>query len=307
MERDGITRREFMRRAVTLGLTAYGLSEFVATGGPPVADAAAAPTIVVASKQDPAELVRAAVSALGGMGRFVNRGARVLVKPNMAWARRPEQAATTDPDVVAEIVRLCKQAGAREIKVVDHAVDRPDALVLKMCGVKAAAEKAGGKASLASSPALYESVKLRRGKVLRSVRVLRDVGRADVVINVPIAKVHNSTGLTLGCKNLMGTVWDRGAWHNSPSLDQAIADFAAEFPPDLVILDAVRILLTNGPKGPGRTEHRRTVVAGTDPLAVDAYGATLFGRSPQQIGHLRQAHEAGVGELDLKRIRVEHV
>jgi uncharacterized protein (DUF362 family) len=193
------------------------------------------------------------------------------------------------------------------VKVVDHAVDRPDALVLKMSGLKEAAERAGANASLASSPALYESMKLKRGKALTSVKVLRDLRRADVVINVPIAKVHNSTGLTLGCKNLMGAVWDRGAWHRSASLDQAIADFAAEVRPDLVILDAVRVLLTNGPKGPGRTETKRMVVAGTDPLAVDAYGATLFGRRPEHIGHLKCAHQTGVGEIDLERIRVKHV
>jgi uncharacterized protein (DUF362 family) len=137
--------------------------------------------------------------------------------------------------------------------------------------------------------------------------VLRDLGRADVFINVPIAKVHSSTALTLGCKNLMGTVWDRGAWHRSASLDQAIADFAAEVRPDLVILDAVRVLLTNGPKGPGRTETRGTVVAGVDPLAVDAYGATLLGRRPEQIAHLKKSHEMGVGEIDLERIEVKHV
>ncbi len=136
--------------------------------------------------------------------------------------------------------------------------------------------------------------------------MLRDLRRADVVINVPIAKVHNATELTLGCKNLMGTVLDRGAWHRS-DLEQCIADFVAEFPPDLVVLDAVRILLTNGPKGPGRTEDKGLVVAGTDSVAVDAYGATLFGRRADQVRHLKLAHEMGVGEIDLERVSIRNV
>lgn len=308
VSKDAITRRDFIRRALGAGLAACGLAElggFGTTDGAS-AEAAAGSTIVVASRKDPAGLVRAAVGALGGMGKFVKRGARVLVKPNIGWARRPEQAATTNPEVVAEVVRLCKQAGAREVKVVDHAVDRPDSLILKMTGIESAATKAGARVRMASSPALYEKVTLRGARVLKSADVLRDMRRADVVINVPIAKVHNGTRLTLGCKNLMGTVLDRGAWHRS-NLEQCIADFVAEFPPDLVILDAIRILLTNGPKGPGRTEDKGLIVAGTDSVAVDAYAATLFGQRAERIEHLKLAHAMGAGEIDLERIRIRNV
>lgn len=304
MSRDSMTRRDFMQWALGAGLAVSGLSELTGKGMP--AEAAAQPTIAVASAKRPAQLVRAAVDALGGMGKFVKRGQRVLVKPNIGWARKPEQAATTNPEVVAEVVRLCKAAGAREIKVMDHAVDGPDSLVLKMSGIKGPAEKAGARVSMASSAGLYERVSLRRAKALKSTDVLRDLGRADVFINVPIAKVHNATALTLGCKNLMGAALDRGAWHRS-GLDQCIADFVTEFPPDLVILDAVRVLLTNGPKGPGRTEDKGLVVAGADPVAVDAYGASLFGRSAENIGHLKLAHAMGAGEIDLSRIRVKNV
>ena len=303
---DEITRRDFLKRAAVVGAAAIGFSELAGLGGTE-AEAAVAPTIAVASKGRPAELVRASVEALGGMGEFVRKGASVVIKPNIGWARKPHQAATTNPEVVTEIARLCKQAGARDIRVIDHAIDRPDALVLQMTEIKAAAERAGARAALASSPALYERVPLPKGRALKSLAVVRDLRRADVFINVPIAKVHNTTGLTLGTKNLLGVVWDRGAFHRSASLDQAIADCAAEVRPHLVILDAVRILLTNGPKGPGRTADKGIVVAGTDPLAVDAYGATLFGRRPEQIGHLERAHAAGVGEIDLKRVKVKHV
>jgi uncharacterized protein (DUF362 family) len=300
---DSVTRREFLKRAAALGVGALGVGNLL---GGTQAEAAPGPTIAVASKKSPAELARASIQAIGGIGKFVREGQRVLVKPNIGWARRPDQAATTNPHVVAEIVRLCKQAGAREIRVMDHAVDRPDSLVLRMTEMSAA-EAAGARVDLASSMALYEKVTLAKGKALRSTQVLRDLRRADVYINVAIAKVHSSTGLTLGIKNQLGVVWDRGAFHQSRSLDQAVADLATAVRPDLVILDAVRILLTNGPKGPGKTKDTGVVVAGVEPLAVDAYGATLFGKKAQQIGHLKRAHEMGVGEIDLARITVKHV
>ena len=307
---DRFTRREFLKRAA-IGVATAGLATELSGLDPEAlegsAEAASGPTIAVASKKDPAGLVRAAVEAVGGMRSFVKKGDTVLVKPNMGWARRPEQAATTNPEVVAEIVRLCRQAGAREVKVVDHAVDRPDSLLLRMTGIADAAKKAGARVAMASSPALYEKVSLRRGKALTSAEVMRDLLRADVFINVPIAKVHNSTVLTLGIKNLLGIIWDRGAFHRSTSLDQAMVDLATQIRPHLTILDAVRILLTNGPKGPGRTDDRKIVVAGTDMVAVDAYGASLFGMKASQIGHIRLAGASGLGESDLKRVRVKHV
>jgi uncharacterized protein (DUF362 family) len=304
-----LTRREFLKRAAAAGVALTGLAGL---GAGPVDSASAgstspAPTIAVASKKGAAGLVRAAVEALGGIRKFVKKGDVVLVKPNMGWAREPDQAATTNPEVVAEVVRLCRAAGAREVKVMDHAVDRPDSLLLRMNGIEQAVKKVGARTSFASSSALYERVSLPRGKALSSVDVMRDLRRADVFINLPIAKVHNSTRLTLGIKNLLGIVWDRGAFHRSESLEQAMVDLITHVRPHLTILDAVRILLTNGPKGPGRTEDRRLVVAGADPVAVDAYGASLFGMAPGQIGHIRLAAAAGLGEMDLKRIKVKHV
>ena len=308
MTHDEITRREFFKRAVAAGLVAYGAGRLAGVGDRPGAEAAAPPpTIIVASKKSPAALVRAAVDALGGMKKFVKPGNTVVLKPNIAWARKPEQAANTNPEVVAEVVRLCKSAGAREVKVIDHIIDPGEAAVLKISGIGPAAQAAGARVISAGSLAMYQRVNLKRGKVLKTAEVLRDLMRADVWINVPIAKVHSGTTVTLGCKNLMGIVWDRGAWHQSASLDQCIADFAAQFRPKLVILDAVRTLLTNGPKGPGRTATPGIVVAGTDPLAVDAYGVTLLGRKPQDIGHIRLAYASGVGEMRLDRIKIRNV
>ena len=306
MTHDEMTRRDFFRKAAAAGLAAYGLSELAGLDESGEAEAAGPPTIVVASKKKPAQLVRAAVDALGGMKKFVKPGNTVVLKPNIAWARKPEHAANTNPEVVAELVRMCKAAGARQVKVIDHAIDL-DTAAFKMSGIQDAAEKAGARVISGRSLAMYQRVNLKRGKVLKSADVLRDLVRADVWINIPIAKVHSSTGVTLGCKNLMGAVWDRGAWHQSASLDQCIADFAAQFRPALTVLDGVKTLLTNGPKGPGKTASPGVVVAGTDPLAVDAYGVTLLGRKPQDIGHIKLAFASGVGEMRLDRIKVRNV
>jgi uncharacterized protein (DUF362 family) len=304
MTSEKLTRRDLLKRALAAGAALSGVT---AWEGPTAPAAASPPLLVVAGKRGPAELVRAAVSALGGMGRFVRRGARVVVQPNMAWDRTPEQAANTNPEVVAEVVRLCLAAGAREVKVIEHLQSTPEAETLKHNGIQAAAEAAGAQVIAASDVAGYEEVTLPHAVRLTRAQVIRDMLHADTWINVPVAKLHHITGVTLACKNLMGSAWDREAWHQDDGLDQCIADFAARFRPHLTILDAVRTLVSNGPEGPGRTESPGIVAAGTDPVAVDAYGATLLHRQPQQIGHLRLAAEAKVGEIDLDRVKVKHV
>ncbi len=312
MSNDELTRREFLKRAAALGAAGYALTQtrlLSLLDGVAVAEAAPArrPILAVASGKTIARRTQAAVDALGGMKKFVKRGATVLIKPNMAWARKPEQAANTNPEVVAELVRLCRAAGAKEIKVVDHPVDGPADRVIRLSGIGPAAEKAGARVFAATSPVMFQSITIKRGKVLKRAKALRDLLRADVVINAPIAKVHGSTRVTLGCKNLMGTVLDRGAWHRSRSLDQCIADYASQIKPDLIVLDATRILLSNGPKGPGNTKTPNLVIAGTDPVAVDAYGAKLLGLSAGEIGHLKRAAAMGLGHLDLDRVKIKRV
>ncbi len=303
---DSLTRREFLRRAAALGAAAAGVAGVAGLDGRALG-AASKPTIAVASHKDPAGLVRAAVDALGGMGKFVKKGDVVLVKPNIGFAREPGQAATTTPEVVAEVVRLCRRAGAREIKVMDHSVDQPDSVVLRMSGIEEPARKAGARVQMASSAALYERLALPNGKAVTSVDVLRDLRRADVFINVPIAKVHSSTTLTLGLKNLLGVIYDRGALHSSSSMAQAIVDLGVHLKPQLTILDGIRILLSNGPKGPGRTDDPGLVIAGADIVAVDAYACSLFGLKPGEVEHIRLAGARRLGETDMKRVNVRKV
>lgn len=263
-------------------------------------------TLAVAAGKDPAKLTRSAVDALGGMGKLVKKGDFVVIKPNIAWNQPPEVGATTNPAVVSEIVKMCKEAGAGRILVVDHIIDKPSEMVLGLTGIMAAGKEAGADVTSAQNESDFRTVEIPKGKAIKSDTCIKDVLKADVFINVPIGKVHGMTKLTLGLKNLMGCNWDRQAWHQN-SLDQCIADYATAVRPDLTILDANRILISGGPKGPGKTKDVGKVIAGVDPVAVDAYGATLFGMKPEEIGHIKLAHEMGLGEIDLAKVKIKQV
>ncbi len=293
-------RRDLLRR-IGLGLTVVGVEPLIGSAQrkePPV------PIVVVAEKDKPASLVRKAIKALGGMNKFVKKGNRVLIKPNIAFARPPEIPANTNPEVVAELVRLCFEAGAQEVVVLDYTLD-PPRITYEMSGVGPAAEAAGARTVFVSSRD-FVPVEVPKGKILSAydVRVLRQVLDADVVINVPVAKTHSGARLTLGMKNLMGIVQDRGAWHRSGDLHQCIADFVTAVKPQLTIIDAIRILASGGPKGPGRVEQKDTIIASTDIVAADAYATTLFGLTPKDVPHIIKAEELGVGVADLKKVKV---
>ncbi|MFA0743687.1 MAG: hypothetical protein LASZOEIN_000463 [Candidatus Fervidibacter sp.] len=297
-------RRELLRR-LGLGVAAVGLGQVAL--GQKAGGQQQQPVVVVAEKDKPAELVRKAIKALGGMGRFVKKGNRVLIKPNIAFARPPEGAANTNPEVVAELVQLCFEAGAKEVIVLDYTLD-PARITYEMSGIAKAAEAKGARVVYVS-PRDFVPIEVPKGKILSAydVRVLKQVLDADVFINVPIAKTHGSARLTLGMKNLMGIIQDRGAWHRSGDLHQCIADFVTAFKPHLTVIDAIRILASGGPKGPGRVEQKDTIIASTDIVAADAYATTLFGLTPNDVPHIIKAAELGVGVADLKRVKIVKV
>jgi len=313
--KDRISRRDFIGAAAAAGAAAaLGLAGCGKEEGASAGRAAATPSsakgpsrVVIASGAAPEKMTRTAVEALGGMGKFVKRGDFVVVKPNIAWSRRPEMAATTNPDVVAAVVRMCREAGAKRVLVLDHIIDKPYELVLALTGIKAAAEAAGAEVLSAGDESMYRRIEIPKGKILTSDDVLRYVLDADALINVPIAKDHGDTRVTLGMKNLMGVIWNRQAWHKSASTHQCIADFATAVRADLTIIDANRILLENGPKGPGKTKDVGQVIAGTDIVALDAYGASLFGLKPRDVDHIAMAYDHGLGEIDLAKVKIEKV
>lgn len=297
-----LSRREFLRRAGIVGVTTCIAGEEFLNA---LEAEAAQPTLSVASGGSPEILVRKAIDGLGGIKKFVKPGNIVLIKPNLAWGRRPEQAANTNPQVISALIKLCRQAGAKRITVLDHSCDSTEA-AFSVNGVRDAV-KAGARLVAADKKFMFRSIKIPKGKVLKADECAKEILDADVFINVPIAKVHGSTVITASMKNLMGANFDRQAWHSSSDLEQCIADYSTAVRPNLIVLDAVRILLTRGPKGPGQMKDVGQVIAGTDPVAIDAYAAKLLGKEPSQVSHIRYAAALGLGQIDLKKVALRKV
>ncbi|MDI6828114.1 MAG: DUF362 domain-containing protein [Armatimonadota bacterium] len=301
------SRREFLRRTGIAGVSACGL---LLAGDDLLSildevEAAKQPILSIASKGSPEQLVKKAVDGIGGIGKFVKKGSKVLIKPNLAWIRTPETAANTNPQVLAAIIKLCKSAGASSITVFDHTCDNGPA-AFKASGAEKVTSDLDVTLISGHNRSLYKKISIPKGKVLKYDECAKLILDADCFINVPIAKVHGGAGITASLKNMMGTNWNRQAWHQN-GLDQCIADYSTVVKANLIILDAVRILLTRGPKGPGQTKDVGQVIASTDPVAIDAYAATLLGKDPSSIGHISAAAAHGLGQMDLKKVIIKKI
>lgn len=304
---DRISRREFLRRAgiAGVGVTGLTLAGDDLLGFLKEAEAASRPTLAVASGGGIEKMLSKAIGGVGGIGKFVKRGYSVVIKPNLAWARTPEQAANTNPAIITALIKMCKAAGAGRITVLDHTCDNASA-AFRVNGAEEAVKGTGARLLSADKKFMYRSIEVPKGKVLKADQCAKEILDADVFINVPIAKVHGSSTITASMKNMMGTNWDRQNWHRL-GLEECIADYCTAVKADLIILDAVRILLTRGPKGPGDTKDVGQIIAGTDPVAIDAYAAKLLGKDPAKIGHITHAAALGVGEMDLKKVNIKRV
>ena len=249
-------------------------------------------------------MVQKALENLGGMGRFVGPQDVVVVKPNIAWDRTPEQAANTNPELVAEVVRQCWQSGAKRVMVTDVSCNEARRCFHRS-GIEAAARAAGAEVIL-PDPELFREVDLG-GVVLTSWPVFSPFLEADKILNLPIAKHHELTGATLGMKNWYGILGgQRNRLHQQ--IHQSLVDLAGFMLPTLTIMDCYRVLLRNGPTG-GNLEDvalKKTVVAGTDPVALDAYVAKAYWNlDPEHMPYLRMAANRGLGTLDFEQLSVK--
>ncbi len=303
--KDKITRRDFIRAsvgtAVSLSLPGLGLPKLLAQT---IEESQAVPDLAVVTDGGPAAMTRKAMELLGGMKRFVSKDDIVVVKPNIGWDRSPEQAANTNPEVVAEVIKMCLEAGAKKVRVFDRSCNTATRCY-EHSGIQKAASDAGAEVSYMVDTG-FSNIKLPEAEVLKNWPLYKPALEADVLIDVPIAKVHGATYLTMGIKNLMGIMGgDRGRVHWS--IDDKLADLANFVRPHLTILDAYRILLRNGPQGGSLkdVELRKTIVAGPQIATVDAYGATLFGIKPQELAHVVKSSEFGLGEIDLDKVNIK--
>jgi uncharacterized protein (DUF362 family) len=267
-----------------------------------VASDAALPEMVVVQGDDPRALVRRAFADLGGVGRFIAQHDVVVLKPNIAWDRTPEQAANTNPDVVAETVKQCWAAGAKRVIVTDVSCNEAERCFYRS-GIAAAARGEGAEVIL-PDPARFREVNLG-GEILQSWKVFEPFLIADKVINLPIAKHHDLTGATLGFKNWYGILGgERNRLHQQ--IHQSLVDLAAFMLPTLTLIDCYRVLLRNGPTG-GNVEDvavHKTLVAGTDPVALDAYVAKAYWNlDADALPYLKLAEKRGLGRSDFEHVR----
>ncbi|HSM52412.1 MAG TPA: DUF362 domain-containing protein [Thermoanaerobaculia bacterium] len=308
---DRPTRREALLRLSSAGLAAaafgggtlFFLDRRAAVAAAPAipdwrVDLPGAPRAVAARGPDPAANVRRAIAALGGMERFVRRGESVLVKPNVGWDRLPEQAANTDPRVVGELVRLAAAAGAGRIVVADISCNDP-----KRCFARSGILAAAAGAEVLDARALKLTPASLPGAAA-GLEVIAPLLAADRVINVPIAKHHGLSRVTVGMKNWFG-VLGRGRNRLHQGIDRSIAELGAIFRPTLTVVDATRVLLANGPQGGSLADVREVgaVAAGLDPVALDAWGAAQLDVDPRTLAFLAEAEQRGLGRRDLALVR----
>ncbi len=261
---------------------------------------AAGALLAVSRGRGPAGNLRAALEAAGGIRAHVRPGEKVLIKPNCAWDRAPEQAANTDPELVAELVRLCLEAGAAEVIVADNTCHDP-VRSFRRSGIGPAAEAAGARV-LHQGTAGSAELDLG-GSVLGIWRVLRPLAEVNRVFNVPVVKHHSLARATLGMKNWFGVLLgSRPRLHQR--IDQSVAELGAALRPTLTIMDATRILRGGGPTGGSLDLVRAedTVAVATDPTAADAWGAHLLGLDPAQLPFLAISERLGVGSTDWRTI-----
>ena len=294
---ENIKRRTFLKAGATAAMAAAVV---------PVQAAEPVSTVVVVHGEDIPKMIAAGIAKMGGWEKFVKPGAKVALKPNLAWKSTPEQGGNTHPSIVREVVLAAEAAKAKQVLIPENTC-QPEKETFPTSGILEALK--GTKAKLyRPKRADYVEVDVPKGKICRKAKVSRDLIEADCLINMPVAKHHGGATLTISMKNWMGAVDNntRRSWHRD-GLHQCIADFSTYLKPHLVIVDATRIMLDHGPQGPGKLAHPHEIIFSTDPAAADAYAASLFNKTPADVPHIKLAGELGVGCIDLAKIKIERV
>lgn len=303
-------RRDFLKKSAAIGLS--GAATMTLGLNNPLWAATPAqnsnPFDLVAIKGgEPDTMFDEGMKALGSMRKFVKPNQKVVIKPNIGWDVTPLRGADTNPKLVAQIVKHCLDAGAKEVYVMDHTAD-VWTKCYKNSGIQRAAEDAGAKMVPANNKRYYHEVEIPDGKRLKKELVHELALDTDVLINVPALKHHISTKMALGMKNMMGIIWDRMYWHSN-DLHQCIADFATFMPATLTVVDGYRILKRNGPMGVSDADSivAKTQIISADPVAADAASTKIFGKNPADVGYIKHAHNAQIGTMDLSTLNIKRI
>ncbi len=309
-------RRNFLKTIALSGASLTTLKEVdamsVLTQSFQTTQATAKYDLVAVMGGEPEVMFRQAITEMGGMKNFINRGDKVCVKPNIGWDQPPEMGADTNPKLVAEIIKQCFDAGAKEVIVFDHPCDE-----WRKCytnsGIEAAAKAAGAKVVPAHQESYYKEVSVPKGKNLKSAKIHEAIVDSDKWINVPCLKNHGGAQLTISMKNYMGIVWDRGYFH-AHDLQQCIADICTyEKRPVLNVVDAYRIMKTNGPRGksPSDVVLAKGLFVSQDIVAVDTAAANFFNQvrkiPVESVKHIVNAQALGLGTMDLDKLNIRRI
>ncbi|MDR2147877.1 MAG: DUF362 domain-containing protein [Tannerella sp.] len=275
----------------------------------------AVPDMVAVMGGEPEVMLDKALEALGGIGQFVKKGQKIVIKPNIGWDRAPELAATTNPQLISALVKKCLQAGASKVTVFDHTCDD-----WKKCytasGIEAAVKAAGGVIAPANDERYFtQTVSLPNGKVLKSTKIHDALMEADAWINVPVLKNHGGAKFTCAMKNYLGIVWDRRFFHAN-DLQQCIADVCTwEKKPVLNIVDSYRLMFQNGPQGKSSADVNtvKSLIASKDIIATDMAALQLFNQVKKldlvAVKHITmgESHKLGTTKIDninVKKIKI---
>ena len=305
---DNINRREFIKNLTKVGGVFLGYSMMPGNLTPlknilnKIDNTKT--DLAVVRFSNPETITRKAIELLGGMNKFVSKNDIVVIKPNIGWDRTPEQAANTNPIVVETLIKMSFDAGAKKVKVFDRTCNHPRRCYINS-GIEEIAKKAGAEVfNIENKNFVKVNIK---GTKLKNWPIYRDILECNTLINVPIAKHHSSAILTVSMKNWMGVIGgNRGMFHLD--LHRYIADLSTAIKPKLIVVDAVRILVKNGPSG-GNLEDVKTlntVIAGTNPVATDSYTATLFGKKGEDIDYIKYAYQLELGEMDMNKLNITH-
>lgn len=302
-------RRDFFKKSVGAGIAAGAALSFGRYNkllGAPASHAKY--DMVALMGGEPAAMFDLGIQELGGMGMFVTKGQKVLVKPNIGWDVVPELAANTNPDLVKRIIEHCFRAGAKEVYVFDHTCDNW-INTYRNSGIERAAKAGGAKVVPANTENYYQEIEIPTAVKLKKAKVHELVLTTDVFINVPILKDHNSTRMTACLKNMMGVVWDRGYWHAN-DLHQCIADYAMfEKKPVLNVVDCYNVMVKHGPQGISKEDLvlMKSQILTTDWVAGDTAAARMLNLDPQQIDYIQIAYKMGLGTTNLDSLNIRRI
>ena len=309
------SRRDFIKTGLALGATfslvsrkglvaAEAAASSATASTPTPAAATPRPVLVAVRDGSRSAMLDQALAALGGIETFVKKGQTVLVKPNIGWDVPPERGANTDPELVGHLVKLCLNAGAKSVSVFDNPCDQWQR-AYENSGIERAARDAGAIIVDGKDESLYREVEIPGGIKLKRAHVHSLVLDSDVFINVPVLKHHSGALMTAGMKNLMGVIWDRRVYHRD-DLHQTIADFLTFKQPTLNVLDAYRPMFRNGPRGLSVEDlvEKRTLLASTDIVALDAAAAKLLELQPADVRHVKIGDQMKLGTMNLDQVEI---